>query len=91
MNVNAESTCFVTINDHEENFLHHPKVSLINPAKNELGRIGKTILDNINKKLFQDTKINQWKNMVRAIKWMISLKNKLMKFVMFDIRDFYLL
>ena len=41
-------------------------------------------------KLFQATKINQWKNTVSAIKWFNSLKDKhLMKFVMFDIKDFY--
>ena len=61
MDVNAESNCFITVKDHKENFLNHPKVRLINPAKNELGRISKTILDNINMKLFETTKINQWK------------------------------
>ena len=47
MDVNAESNCFITIKDHKENFLNHPKVRLINPAKNELGRISKTILDKV--------------------------------------------
>ena len=90
MDVNAESNCFITIKDHKENFLNHPKVRLINPAKNELGRISKTILDNINIKLFETTKINQWKNTVSAIKWFSLLKDKhLMKSVMFDIKDFY--
>ena len=42
MDVNAESNCFITIKDHKENFLNHPKVCLINPAKNKLGRISKT-------------------------------------------------
>ena len=51
----------MTIKDHEENFLNHPKVRLINPAKNELERISKTILDNINMKLFETTKIKQSK------------------------------
>ena len=89
MDINAESNCFITIKDHKENFLNHPKVRLINPAKNELGRISKKILDNINMKLFQATKIKQWKNTVSAIKWFNSLKEKhLMKFVMFDIKDF---
>ena len=62
----------------------------INPAKkDELGRITKTILDNINMKLFQETKINQWKNMVSAIKWFNSLRDKhLMKFVTFGIKNF---
>ena len=90
MDVNDGSNCFITIKDHKENFLNHPKVRLINPAKNELGRISKAILDNINMKSFETTKINQWKNMVSAIKWFNSLKDKhLMKFVMFDIEDFY--
>ena len=90
MDVNAWSNCFITIKDHKENFLNHPKVCLINPAKNELGRISKTFLDNINMKLLETTKINQWKNTVSAIKWFNSLKDKhLMKFVMFDIKDFY--
>ena len=90
MNINAESNCFITIKDYKENFLNHPKVLLMNPAKNELGRISKTILDNINMKLFQATKINQWKNTISTIKWFNSLKNKhLMKLVMFDIKDFY--
>ena len=88
--INAESNCYITIKDHNKNFLNHPKVRLINSAKKELGRISKTILDNINKKLFQATKINQWKSTVSAIKWFNSLKEKhLMKFVMFDIKDFY--
>ena len=87
MDINAESNCFITVKDQKENFLNHPKVRLINPAKNELGRISKTILDNINVKLFETAKINQWKNTVSAIKWFNSLKDKhLMKFVMFDIK-----
>ena len=90
MDVNSESNCFITIKDHKENFLNHPKVRLINPAKNELGRMSKTILDNINKNLFETTKIKQWKNTVSAIKWFNWLKDKqLMTFVMFDINDFY--
>ena len=49
-----------------------------------------SILDNINMKLFQATKMNQWKNTVSAIKSFNSLKDKhLMKFLMFDIKDFY--
>ena len=60
MDINAESSCYITIKDRKQNFLNHPKVPLINPAKNEPGRISKTILDNINMKLFQETKINQW-------------------------------
>ena len=64
MDVNTESNRFITVKDHKENFSNHPKVRLVNPAKNELGRISKKILNNINMKFFQATKINQWKNTV---------------------------
>ena len=41
-------------------------------------------------KLFKATKINQSKNTGSAITWFNSLKDKhLMKFVMFDIKNFY--
>ena len=76
MDVNAESNCFITVKDHKENFLNPSKVRLINLAKNELGRISKTILYNINMNLFEATKINQWKNTISAVKWFNSLKDK---------------
>ena len=47
MDINTEWNCFITIKDHKENFLNHPKGRLINLAKNEIGRISKTILDDI--------------------------------------------
>ena len=63
MDVNAGFNCFITIKDQKKKFfLNHPKVNLINPAKNDLGRITKTIIDNINMKLLEATKISQWKN-----------------------------
>ena len=90
IDVNAESTCFITIKDHKIFFLNQPQVRLSNPAKNELGRISKAILYNMNMKLFEATKINQCKNTVSAIKWINSLKDKrLMKFFMFHIKDFH--
>ena len=62
MDSNSKNTCFITLKDHKENFLNNPTVRLINPAKNELGRINKAILDNINKRLCTSLNINQWKN-----------------------------
>ena len=41
MHSNSKNTCFITLKDHKENFLSNPAVQLINPAKNELGRINK--------------------------------------------------
>ena len=89
MEIGSKNTCFITLKDHKENFLNNPTVGLINPAKNELGRISKTILDNINKHLCTSLNINRWKNTASVIEWFKRIEqNHLYKFI-FDIKDFY--
>ena len=75
METNEESNSFITIKDYKENFDNHPTVRLINPAKNELGRISKLILDNINKKISQKFEQNQWKNTDIVPDWFKQIKN----------------
>ena len=62
METKEESNSFITIKNHKENFDNYPTVRLINPTKNELGRISKLILDKINKKISQKFELHQWKN-----------------------------
>ena len=40
---NDENNSFITLKDHKENFNNNLTVRLINPAKNELGRISEAI------------------------------------------------
>ena len=54
METNEQSNSFITIKDHKEHFDNHPTVRLNNHAKNEVGRISKLILDQINKKISQN-------------------------------------
>ena len=62
----------------------------MNPAKNELGRISKTILDKVNINLRNSLLLNQWKNTQEVIDWFKGIDNKQhYKFIMFDIKDFY--
>ena len=90
METNEEGNTFITIKDHKENFDNHPTVRQINPAKNELGRISKLILDKINKKISQKFELNQWKNTDVVTDWFKQIKNKnLYKFATFDIKEFY--
>ena len=90
METNEEGNSFITIKDHKENFDNHPTVRLISPAKNELGRISKLILDKINKKINQKFELNQWRNTDIVIGWFKQIKNKhLYKFATFDIKEFY--
>ena len=79
----------ITLKDHKENF-NSPTVRLINPAKNELRRISKAILDNINKRLYTSLNINHWKNTTSGIEWFKRIEQKhLYKLIMSDIKDFY--
>ena len=63
----AQLNCFITLEDHKANFLNHPITRLINPANSEIGRISKQILDQINSKLCQILKVNEWKNTASVI------------------------
>ena len=76
MFINGKSNCFITLKDHIDNFLNNLQTRLLNPAKNELDRINKAILDKININLRNATKLNQWKNTNDVISWFKSIKNK---------------
>jgi hypothetical protein len=63
---------------------------LINPAKSDLGKVSKTILDNINAEIHRQTCANQWRNSEDTITWFDSLTNKdILSFLSFDIVEFY--
>ena len=90
LEVNGTTNCFITLKDHKENFMNNPSTRLINPAKNEVGRISKVILDKINTSLAHKLKLNQWNNTKSVIDWFKKIENKqLYKFMMFDIKDYY--
>ena len=57
--VNGTNNCFITLKGHKENFVNHPTTRSINPAKNEIGRISKSILDKINICLSEKLKLNE--------------------------------
>ena len=90
MDINGENNCFITLKDHKENFENNPSTRLINPAKNELGRISKVILEKVNKQLRTSLNLNQWKSTSNVIEWFTNIKEKHKhKFMMFDVKDFY--
>ena len=90
MSKNGANPCFITLKDHKENFQNNPQTRLINPAKNEVGRISKVILDRINKELKEKLKVNQWKSSKDVvINWFSSINNKNSHtFTVFDIKEF---
>ena len=65
-------------------------MQLMNSAKNERGRLGKFIIQVVNKELRHKLNLNKWKNTEDIINWFKSIKDKQhCKFVIFDIKDFY--
>ena len=66
--------CFVSWKGHKEDFLNYPTTTLINPAKNEIGRIWNQILDRINSKLCEI--LNEWKNTGRVANWFKKIESK---------------
>ena len=90
IDVMAQTPAFITLKDHKDNFDSHPKCRLINPAKSELGKVSKIILDEINNKLRSKLHVNQWKNTASVINWFNSINDKPNHtFLSFDIVEFY--
>ena len=87
---NGENNCFISLKVQKENFQNNPTVRLINPAKNELGKKRKVILDGMNKNIRENLQLNQWKNASTVIDLFITIQEKhLHSFVIFGIKDFY--
>ena len=81
---------FISLKDHKENFENNPKCRLINPAKSDLGKISKLILDEVNTRLRTILNVNQWRNTQNVIEWFGNIEQKSRhSFISFDIVDFY--
>ena len=84
--------CFITLKDHKSNFRNNPECRLINPAKNELGKISKKITENKITSILSsiNTSLNLWKNTRQVTNWFNgSPKGEKSRFIQFDIVEFY--
>lgn len=86
----AEKTAFITLKDHKPSFDNNPTCRLINPAKQEIGKISKRILDRIINSTITQTKLNLWKNTRSVLNWYNDFPtNSNSSFICFDIIEFY--
>ena len=86
----AKVPTYITLKDHKDNFRSAHPCRLINPCKSEIGKISKSILENINRNLLKLLQVNQWRNSESVIKWFYSIENKSQcKFIQLDITEFY--
>ena len=86
----AQTPPFIALNNHKDNFQSSLHCCLINPSKSELGKVSKSILENINQDLVELLHTNQWKNSASVIEWFRNIKDKKNStFITFNIREFY--
>ena len=86
----AHKEAYITLKDHKEGFPNNIKCRLINPAKSNVGAIGKQLLQEINDKIRQNLGLNQWRNTQQVVDWFSELSNKnKLTFMQLDICDFY--
>ena len=79
---------FINIKDHKPNFPNNIKCRLINPAKSEIGKITKTLLDQINSAVRSKSNLNQWRNTKETIDWFTEIPQKhTCRFLKFDIHS----
>ena len=86
----SNKECFVTLKDHKENFIGRLQGRLISSAKNELGRVVKIKLEEINQEIRYTTGVNQWQSTQNSIDWFKYIRNpEEYEFLKFDIVSFY--
>ena len=85
-----EKEAFITLEDHKADFRIRPSVRLINPAKNELGKVAMKMLNKIVKEIKFETSLKQCISTGEVIKWFKALDRKQgLKFIVFDVEAFY--
>ena len=55
----SESSAFITLKDHKDDYMNKPKCRLINPAKTNIGKISRQMLQRINKDVRNKTNLKQ--------------------------------
>ena len=86
----AHRDAFITLKDHKENFVNRPTCRLINPAKSEIGKISKQILQKIVAKTSSKSGAKLWTNTSDVLKWFNGIQSKEnTRFILFDIAEFY--
>ena len=81
---------FISIKDHKKGYENDPKCRLINPAKSQIGKISKIILERINKKVRESTRLQQWRSTKEVLEWFNQMTQKDRKsFLQLDVDNFY--
>ena len=84
------SQAFVLLKDHKPNFATNLPCRLINPAKSDVGRVSKKILEKLTAHLRTSSSVNQWRSTGEVISWFkTNCTPGHVQFLQFDIESFY--
>ena len=90
MSCMAKKEAFITLKDDKENFANALPYRLINPAKPEMGKISKALLDRIISAVQQQLPLNIWKSTGAVSDLFTKIERKQeCTFICFDIVEFY--
>ena len=83
--------CSLLLKDHKQSFYREKQARLINPIKNQLGVVSKSILDSINTEARAKLEVNQLRSSQDAIDWFTKIKDKTNNKTLLkaDIKEFY--
>ena len=88
--MNSHDQRSISLKDHKPDFTKNTKTRLINPEKNKIDKLSKSIFNKINNKLKNIIRLNQWKDTSEVINWFNKIEEKSKDtFIVFDIKDFY--
>ena len=87
----AKAPAYMTWKVHKDNFRSTHPCCLLNPCKSKIGKICKSISENMNRNLVKLLQVNQWRNLESVIKWFCFIENKSQcRFIQLDIAEFCL-
>ena len=94
METHTEQEAFFIWKDHKEGFdskdLVNKPARLINPAKTDLGKVSRQILQRVNQNIRDKTGYNQWTSTGEVLRWFRETDNKRSRrWLKFDIKSFY--
>jgi hypothetical protein len=86
----SKREAFITLKDHKPNHINNPTFRLLNPTKQELGKVSKQKMEQIVTVVKEKSGLQLWKNTESVISWFKNLPNKQqLKFILFDLCEFY--
>ena len=90
IDVSAHRDSYITMKDHKPDFVNNSACRLINPSKTEIGVISKHLLDDINSRIIQATKVNLWRSTSNVTERFNAIPGKCQQaFITFGVCEFY--